>query len=70
MTPLVVSRKEAAAALGVSLWTLDQYIADGSLPVVKLPSTCHGGERSRRVQIAVAALEEFVRKHTVGGGIR
>lgn len=60
MTALCVDRKEAAAALGVSPWVLDRYIADGLLPVVKLPSTKHAGEMSRRVLIAVADLDALV----------
>ena len=63
MTPLCVDRKEAAHALGVSTWVLDRYIADGLLPVVRLPSTQHEGETSRRVLIAVADLEAFVKQH-------
>jgi predicted site-specific integrase-resolvase len=60
MTPLILNRREAAAALGISLWTLDQYIASGTLPTVNLPSSKHAGERSRRVLVAVADLEDFV----------
>jgi hypothetical protein len=63
MTPLVLTRKEAAAALRVSVWILDRYIADGLLPTVTLPSTKHPGEKNRRVLIAVADLEAFVAKH-------
>ncbi len=63
MTPLVLSRKEAAEALRVSVWILDRYIADGLLPTVKLPSTRHPGDRSRRVLIAVADVEAFVQRH-------
>lgn len=63
MTQLVLSRKEAAAALRVSVWILDRYIADKLLPTVKLPSTKRLGENNRRVLIAVADLEAFVTKH-------
>jgi predicted site-specific integrase-resolvase len=66
MTPLLVDRKAAAAALGVSLWTVDQYIADGTLPVVKLPSSRHVGERSRRVLISADDLKAFVERHRAG----
>lgn len=62
VTPLCIDRKEAAHALGVSEWVLDRYIADGLLPVVRLPSTKHDGEQSRRVLIAVADLEKFVQQ--------
>lgn len=62
MNALCVDRKHAAEALGVSAWVLDRYIADGLLPVVKLPSTAHPGEMSRRVLIAVADLEALVRR--------
>ncbi len=63
MTPLCVDRKTAAAALGISLWSLDQYIAEGLLPIVQLPSTKHGDEPSRRVLIDVGDLQDFVQKH-------
>lgn len=65
MPPLVltVTRKEAAAALRVSVWVLDRYIADRVLPTVKFPSSKRFGEESRRVLIAVSDLEAFVQKH-------
>ncbi len=63
MTPLVLSRKEAAESLQVSVWVLDRYIADGLLPTVVLPSTKNPGERNRRVLVAVADLQAFVVKH-------
>jgi predicted site-specific integrase-resolvase len=63
MTPLVVDTKAAASALGVSVWVLRRYIADGLLPTVKFPSTERPGEDFRRVLIAVADLEAFVVKH-------
>ena len=62
MTPLCLDRKAAAAALCVSLWTLDQYIADGQLPTVKLPSSRHPGELSRRVLISADDLKAFVER--------
>lgn len=62
MTALCVDRKDAAAALGISMWVLDRYIAEGKLPVVRLPSTKYPGEQNRRVLIAVADLEAFVAK--------
>ena len=66
MTPICLDRKAAAAALNVSLWTLDQYIADGRLPVVKLPSSRHPGERSRRVLISSDDLKAFVEQYRSG----
>ena len=60
MTPLCVDRRAAAAALGISTWVLDRYIADGSLPAVKLPSTKDSRAMSRRVLIAMTDLEAFV----------
>jgi predicted site-specific integrase-resolvase len=60
---LCFSRQEAAEALGVTMWTIDRYIAEGALPVVRFPSVKHGGERSRRVLIAATDLENFVALH-------
>jgi hypothetical protein len=39
------------------------WIASGLLPCVRYPSTRRPGEPSRRILIAVADLEEFVRRH-------
>jgi hypothetical protein len=63
--PICVDVKAAAAAIGVSVWTLRDYIAQGLLPTVKLPSR-FPGESSRRVLIAVGDLEAFVAKHRSG----
>ena len=64
MTPLLVlTRKEAAAALRVSVWVLDHFIASGLLPTIKYPSTKHKQEMSRRVLIRVRDLEDFIQKH-------
>jgi predicted site-specific integrase-resolvase len=63
VTPLCVSVKEVATALGVSPWVVRHYIASGLLPSVQLPSTKYRGEASRRILVAVADLEEFVQRH-------
>jgi hypothetical protein len=60
--PLVLDRKAAAQFIGVSLWMLDRYVADGLLPTVKYPGR-YDGEKSRRVLIAVSDLEAFVAQH-------
>lgn len=67
MTPLCLSVKEAAAALGLSPSVVRGLIDQGVLPVVKFPSAsaAHQGERSRRVLIAVSDLERFVAEHRV-----
>ena len=63
MTPLCVDVKEAAAAIGVSPWCVRHYIASGLLPTIKFPSTKRPGEMSRRIVVAVADLEAFVKQH-------
>jgi predicted site-specific integrase-resolvase len=63
VTPLVVDIKEAAKAIGVSPWTVRNYIATGLLPRVVLPSAKRPGEPSRSVRISVADLEIFVAKY-------
>lgn len=65
MTPLCVDVPSAALTLGVGVSAIRKWIDAGDLPVVKFPSEKHEGERSRRVLIAVADLEAFVRKHRV-----
>ena len=60
MTPICVDVRQAAQMLGVSVWSLREYIAAGELPAVKLPATKGPSTRSRRVLIAVTDLEAFV----------
>lgn len=66
-TPMVVDVKGAAAVLSVSTWTVRQWIHDGHLPIVKLPSVRHVGASGKRVLIAVADLEKFIAGHRTGG---
>jgi predicted site-specific integrase-resolvase len=63
MAPLCVNVKAAAAALGVSPWTVRYLIADGQLPVIKLPSAKSNAESNRRILIAVEDLNALVAKH-------
>jgi hypothetical protein len=63
MMPLVLTRKEAAAALKISEWQLDRLIADRLIPTIKIPSSAHRGEKNRRVLIAVRDLEAFIDAH-------
>jgi hypothetical protein len=58
--PLCVDVRRAAEMIGVSVWTVREYVAAGDLPVVKLPATKGAATRSRRVLIAVTDLEAFV----------
>lgn len=60
MTPICVDVRKAAEMIGVSVWTVREYVAAGDLPVVKLPATKGSQSRSRRVLISVADLEAFV----------
>jgi hypothetical protein len=39
LSPLCVDVREAARMLGVSVWTVREYVAAGELPTVKLPAT-------------------------------
>jgi excisionase family DNA binding protein len=61
-TPLCVDVREAARLLGVSAWTVREYVATGDLPIVKLPATKGTESRSRRVLIAVEDLKAFVER--------
>jgi len=67
MTPLCLDVKGAAAALGVTGWTIRKWISEGQLPTVKFPSVKYEGERGKRILIAVADLESFIAKHRTGG---
>lgn len=61
--PICVDVHRAATMLGVSVWSVREYVAAGDLPTVKLPSTKGSESRSRRVLIAVTDLEAFVARH-------
>jgi len=63
LTPLVVDVKEAAASLGVSVWTLRRYVAERLIPVVEFPSTAHASERNRRLLFSVDDLRAFREQH-------
>lgn len=65
MTPateksICVDVHTAARMIGVSVWSVREYIAAGELATIKLPATKGPEMRSRRVLIAVTDLEAFV----------
>lgn len=66
--PLCLSVKEAAASVGVSVWTLRQWIAEGLIPTMRFPSTKYGGEPTRRILIAADDLRAFVARFRTGAG--
>jgi excisionase family DNA binding protein len=55
MDPLLVSRRDAAIALGISLRSIDYLLARGELPARQI---------GRRKMIARAALERFAASST------
>lgn len=57
---LLVDVRQAASMLGVSVWTVREYVAAGDIATVKLPATKGTSSRSRRVLIAVDDLRAFV----------
>lgn len=65
MTPLCLDVKEAAAAVGVSTWTVRKWIDDGELPTIKFPSVKYPGEKGKRILILVDDLKAFAEKHRV-----
>lgn len=67
-TALLLSVEQAAQALGVSPWTVRQYVADGTLPRVVLPSTKGPAKHSRRVLVAVSDLERLISESRAGAG--
>lgn len=60
---LAVDVPRAAEMLGTNESSVRAYVASGRLPTVRYPSSRNLGEPSRRILIAVADLEEFVRQH-------
>jgi excisionase family DNA binding protein len=63
VTPICLSVKDAASAMGVCTKTIRQWVDDGQLPTVKLPSVKYPGERGKRILILVDDLKEFAEKH-------
>ena len=57
---LLVDVRQAASMLGVSVWSVREYINAGDLATVKLPATKGAAPRSRRVLIAVDDLRAFI----------
>ncbi len=57
--PLLLDPPEAAALLGVSVWTLRRWAKAGRVPRV---------QDGRRMRFGREALEEWVRVNVVGGG--
>lgn len=62
-TPLVADVPRAAELLSANESDVRGWVASGLLPCVRYPSNRRPGEPSRRILIAVADLEEFVRRH-------
>ncbi len=60
---LAVDITRAAEIIGANTSDVRAWVASGLLPCVRYPSTRRPGEPSRRILIAVADLEEFVRRH-------
>jgi excisionase family DNA binding protein len=58
-TRLLIGIKEASRALGISHWTLGEYIRTGKLGHVRI---------GRRVLVEPAELERFVAEGRRGGG--
>lgn len=61
--PVCVGVKDAAAALGVCTKSIRQWIDDGQLPIVKLPSVKYKGEQGKRILILVDDLRAFAESH-------
>jgi excisionase family DNA binding protein len=59
LPPRLVSLTQAAAYLGVSKWTVRDWISAGDLPAVKLPAR-GDQERLRRVLVDVQDLDRLI----------
>ena len=51
MTPLTIGLKDAASAIGVSIWTLRKRIRQGKLPCIRIGS---------RVLLEVSELKRLI----------
>jgi len=58
---ILISGKDAAAILGISLRTLERYVSEGQVPYVRLPQR---GERAP-LRFSRTQLKRWVERHTV-----
>lgn len=66
-----VTISQAAAALAVDPKTIRRYIADGSIPAVRLGSRVPGSIRdTRAIRIPAAAIEQALHPVAAGGDVR
>lgn len=62
--PRLLSLEDAKIYLGLSYWTVRDYVDSGQLPTVKLPSArANDGRVIKRVLIDRRDLDQFVEKH-------
>jgi hypothetical protein len=69
--PRLLSLRQAAAYLGVSFWSVRDYVLQGVIPTVSLPAlTPREGEGPRRplrrVLVDVVDLDAFILEHKAG----
>jgi hypothetical protein len=57
-----LSKKDAAARLGVQVWKLEQIMRSGELPYVK-----HGDDSRASVRISVKKCDKYLKRRTVSG---
>lgn len=60
--PRLMDTDAAAQYLGVSKWTIRAFIANGDLPVVKLPSVKYQSRPNRRVLIDRTDIDALILK--------
>ena len=63
LQPLVVDVKKAAEMLGVSAWSVREYVNAGELKSIKLPSVATNNASTRRLLFAVDDLREFIARY-------
>ena len=59
---LVLSLHEASALVSMHPWTLRQYVAQGELKTLRLPSVKGSHPNTRRILIAREDLDAFIAK--------
>lgn len=65
--PQLVDERRAGEMLGLSYWTIREYVAAGLIPTVTPPSPLNHHRKLRRKLIDVADLRAFIAAHKTGG---
>ncbi len=70
LEPLLLDEHSAARLLGISYWSVREYVNSGLLPLVSPPCPLNLRRRLRRRLIDRRDVERFIEQHKQGGWTR